>query len=86
MKTLSTAVITACFMTFAGSALAADDMKKGDAMMKKDMTMQECKDHMAMSKKDAGMKKDDAMMKKDTMCHDMMKKSGMAASEPMMKK
>ena len=29
------------------------------------MTMQECKDHMAMQK--PGMKKDDAMMKKDAM-------------------
>ena len=85
MKTLSTALLTACFMTFAGSALAADDMKKADAM-KKDMTMQECKDHMAMSKKDAGMKKDDAMMKKDATCSEMMKKHSMAASEPMMKK
>ena len=37
--------------------------------------MQECKDHMAMAKKD-GMKKDDAMMKKDAMCADMMKKDG----------
>ena len=63
----------------AGAALAADDMKKAvgadaDGMMKKDaMTMQQCKDHMAMAKKD-GMKKDDAMMKKDAMCADMMKK------------
>ena len=45
-------------------------------MMKKEtMTMQECKDHMAMAKKD-GMKKDDAMMKKDATCADMMKKDG----------
>ena len=52
-------------------------MKKADGMMKKEaaMTMQQCKDHMAMSKKD-GMKKDDAMMKKDAMCADMMKKDG----------
>ena len=56
--------------------------------MGKPMTMQECKDHMAMTKKD-GMKKDDAMMKKDTMCADMMKKDGAmhpgTASEPMKK-
>ena len=59
--------------------------------------MQQCKDHMAMSK--PGDKKDDAMMKKDTMCADMMKsdggmmkkddgmmkKDGMAASAPMKK-
>ena len=72
-------------MTFAaGSALAMDDMKKGDTkakdgMGKNTMTMQQCKDHMAMSKKD-GMKKDDAMMKMDTMCGDMMKKDGMTKS------
>ena len=67
-------------------------MKKNDAVAKdgmgKPMTMQECKDHMAMTKKD-GMKKDDAMMKKDTMCADMMKKDGAmhpgTASEPMKK-
>ena len=84
MKTLTTALIAGCFAFAAGTASAADDMKKGDGMMKKDMTMQECKDHMAMAKKD-GMKKDDAMMKKDTMCADMMKKDGMAASAPMKK-
>jgi len=53
---------------------------KPDATMAKPgaaMTMQQCKDHMAMAKKD-GMKKDDAMMKKDTMCADMMKKDAMA--------
>jgi hypothetical protein len=38
------------------------------------MTMQDCKDHMAMANKDGMMKKDDAMMKMDTMCADMMKK------------
>ncbi len=56
-------------------AQAADEMKKDGMMMKdgmKPMTMQECKDHMAMQKD--GMKKDDMMMKKDTMCADMMKK------------
>ena len=50
-----------------------DDGMAKDGMMMKSMTMQECKDHMAMSNKE-GMKKDDAMMKKDTMCADMMKK------------
>ena len=80
MKTLTNALICACITFTAGAAFAADDMKKGDAMAKdgmtKDsMTMQQCKDHMAMAKKD-GMKKDDAMMKKDTMCADMMKKDG----------
>jgi len=71
MKTFTTALMSACLVLSAGSALAMDDMKKGDTM-----TMQQCKDHMAMAKKD-GMKKYNSMMKKDTMCADMMKKNGM---------
>jgi hypothetical protein len=69
----------------AASAIAADDaMKKGHDAMKKDtMTLQECKDHMAMAKKE-GATKDDAAMKKDAMCAEMMKKDGM--SGPMQKK
>jgi hypothetical protein len=56
-------------------------MKKDEPMAKDGMmTMQQCKDHMAMSKKD-GMKRDDAMMKKDKMCADMMKKDGMKNPE-----
>lgn len=73
MKTLAAALMLG--MAFAAGGVAAQDMKK-DSMAKdpmmKPMTMQECKDHMAMSKSAA--KKDDAMMKKDTMCADMMKK------------
>ncbi len=85
MTKLTTTLLSGCFALAATSAFAMDDMKKGDAMMKKDsMTMQECKDHMAMAKKD-GMKKDDAMMKKDAMCADMMKKDGMK-SDGMTKK
>ena len=84
MKTLNIALTCAAITFFAGSALAMDDMKKGDAMSKDTMTMQQCKDHMAMAKKD-GMKKDDAMMKKDTMCADMMKKDGMTKSDSAMK-
>jgi hypothetical protein len=79
---LATALL--CSLTFAASgAMAASHMekeKKADAAMAKDtMTLQQCKDHMAMSmaKKD-GMKKDDAMMKKEAMCADMMKKDSMA--------
>jgi len=49
------------------------------------MTQQECKDHMAMAKKD-GTKKDDAMMKKDATCADMMKKDGMKKDDAMTKK
>jgi hypothetical protein len=76
-----TPALLAC-VALAGNAFAADEMKSADGMMKKEtpMTMQECKDHMAMAKKD-GMKKDDAMMKKDAMCADMMKKD-----DAMMKK
>lgn len=74
MKSINLFVMAGCLA--ASSAFAADNMKKGD-MMSKDamphMTMQECKDHMAVSGK-AGMKKDDAMMKKDATCADMMKK------------
>ncbi len=75
MKTLATALMCAC-MVAAGAAAAQDTKKDSmakDSMMMKKMTMQECKDHMAMSQK-AGTKKDDAMMKKDAMCADMMKK------------
>jgi hypothetical protein len=67
-----------CTLSLAtGVAFAAAHMeKKADGAMAKDtMTMQQCKDHMAMAKKD-GMKKDDAMMKKDATCADMMKKDG----------
>lgn len=75
MNTLSKTLMCACIALSAGASFAQDAMKKNDGMAHKEMTMQECKDHMAMAKKD-GMKKDDAMMKKDTMCHDMMKKDG----------
>ena len=73
MMKLTTAVF--CTLTLAAGGALATDAKKTDAAMAKPMTMQECKDHMGMAKKD-GMKKDDAMMKKDTMCADMMKKDG----------
>ncbi len=73
MNKLSTTLMFACMAMSVGTASAADAMKHDDPMMKKEMTMQECKDHMAMMKKD-GTKKDDAMMKKETMCNDMMAK------------
>ena len=79
MKSLATALMCASMALAAGHAAAQDSMKKKDTMAKDgmmSMTMQECKDHMAMAKKD-GMKKDDMMMKKDAMCADMMKKDGM---------
>ena len=77
MNILTSSLISACIALAAGSAGAVDAAKKNDTMpkeeMKKDMTMQECKDHMEAAKKD-GAKKDDAMMKHDAMCNDMMKK------------
>jgi len=77
MKTLATTVIGACMALAVSGVAAQGTMKKDDAMSKdsmaKGMSMQECKDHMAMAAK-AGTKKDDAMMKKDAMCADMMKK------------
>ena len=90
MKTLATALLSTCLVFAASASFAQDAMKKDDAMktgmMKKEMTMQECKDHIAMAKKD-GMKKDDAMMKKDQTCADMMKKDGamMKKDDSMMK-
>ena len=86
MRTITT-LLVACG-ALASGAFAADDMKKADGMMKKegDMTLQQCKDHMAMSKMD-GMKKDDATMKKDAMCADMMKKdAAMKKDDAAMKK
>lgn len=82
MKTVSATLICACIALAAGGVSAQDTMQKHDGMakngmMNKNMTMQECKDHMAMSK-DAAKKDDAMMMKKDAKCADMMKKDGMA--------
>jgi rRNA pseudouridine-1189 N-methylase Emg1 (Nep1/Mra1 family) len=77
----------AALSTTAGFAVAQDAMKKDamkDGAMSKDMTMAQCKDHMAMQKKE--MKKDDASMKMDAMCADMMKKDAMKKDDAMMKK
>ena len=89
MKIAAILFSTALSMT-AGLAVAQDAMKK-DGAMSKDMTMEQCKDHMAMQKTE--MKKDDMSMKKDTMCADMMKKhdsmmkpDGMKKDDGMMKK
>jgi pentapeptide MXKDX repeat protein len=87
MKTFTTTLICACFALAAGAASAQDAVKKADGMpkdgMKKEMSLQDCKDQMAMAKKD-GMKKDDAMMKQEAICADLMKKEG-ATGEPMKK-
>lgn len=76
MNAFKTTLLACCIALSAGTAMAQDAMKKEAPMMKKEMTMQECKDHMAMAKND-GMKKDDAMMKKDTACAEMMDKGAM---------
>lgn len=92
MKALAATLMCACLTFVAGHAAAASHMEKGasapmaqDGMMKKEMSMQDCKDHVAMAKKD-GMKKDDAMMKKDAMCDEMMKKDGMMKKDDAMMK
>lgn len=71
-------VLLSTFLAIAaGSAIAADNMTPGAAAMKKEMTMRECADHMAIAKAD-GAKKDDARMKTDATCADMMKKGDAA--------
>ena len=93
MKTISATLICACIALAAGGVSAQDTMQKHDGMakdgmMNKNMTMQECKDHIAMSGKE-GMKqdvpkKDAAMMKQEAYCAAMMKKEG-TPGEPMKK-
>lgn len=81
------AVLMCMGMAVAGTASAQDAMKTPDASktnMHKNMTMQQCKDHMSTSKKD-GMKKDHAMMKMDKSCEAMMKKDGGMMKDGMMK-
>lgn len=78
MNTFATTLACACIALAAGTANAMDSTKTGDSMaadgmMKHDMTRQECKDHMAMARKD-GMNRDDAMKSHDAMCSSMMKK------------
>jgi hypothetical protein len=94
MKTISTVLICAAIGCASAGAFAQDAMKKTDAMaadgMKKAPTLQDCKDHMAMSKKD-DMKKDDstksdAAMKMDKACDDMMMKGDAMKKDDAMKK
>ena len=96
MKTYAATLLSASLCFAAGTALAASHMEKGASApmaMKKEMSMQECKDHLAMAKKDTMAKKDDAAMKKDAACAEMvkqdetMKKDGamMKKEEPMKK-
>jgi hypothetical protein len=96
MKAFKTTLMCACLALAAGSAAAADDamtkapdamkssMPNKDGMADKGMpTMQQCKDQMAMEKKNPAMKKDDATMKMDTSCTNMMKNDGMMKKDSM---
>ena len=88
MKTCLATLTFVAVTTGFGNVSAQTTTKPAEPMMKNDtMSMQQCKDHMAMPK-NAGMAKDEAMMKKDTMCTDMMKKDGMMMNKDgtMMKK
>ena len=94
MRPLAATLACASLGLFAGSAFAASHMEKGASApmagagtMKKEMSMQECKDHMAMAGKVTMAKKDDAMMKKDAACAEMIRKDGamMKKDEPMKK-
>jgi hypothetical protein len=96
MKVLATSLLCAA-MAFSTSASFAQDATKSegmpkDGMMKKEMTTDDCKAHMANMKKDGvmkdgagnvmnkdGTKRDETMMKHDAMCSDMMKKGSMPA-------
>ncbi|MDQ2778531.1 MAG: pentapeptide MXKDX repeat protein [Pseudomonadota bacterium] len=89
MTKLTTTLFAACLIAAGSTAFAQDGMKKDGAMMHKDMTMEQCKDHMDMQKKD--MKKDAASMAMDKECGAMMKdhmKGGdmMKKDDGMMKK
>ncbi|OUL99323.1 hypothetical protein [Variovorax sp. JS1663] len=79
MKTVVSGLLCATIALATGMAFA-QDTKKPEARTKdraqSQMTTQECKEHMAMSKK-GEMKMDDAMMK---MCSDMMKKEKKAST------
>ena len=89
MRTFAATLICCASLSFAGAgAVAASHTEKGasapmaaDGMMKKEMSLQECKDYMAMAKKDTMAKKDDATMKKEAACEEMMKKDEMMKKE-----
>ena len=93
MRTLIATLSCGCLLALAGTpAFAASPMEKGASApmakadtMKKEMSMQECRDHLAMASKDTMARKDDARMKKDAACADMMKKDAMKKDEPMKK-
>lgn len=89
MNTITTTLLSGC-LAFAVGGAFAQDAAKNDSMAKtgmtnNEMTLQQCKDHMAMSKK-AGAERGDAMMAKDKTCADMMKKDSTMKKSNTMKK
>lgn len=82
MKSIATLLLGTCLLTIAGWTSAQSGNKTDTpqtpqtAMTKTEapMTMQQCKDHMAMAKRTGTLQKDDAMMKREAACTDMMKK------------
>ena len=94
MKFLATTLLGVALTCSSAAVFAQDGTKTEsmprDGMMKKEMTTDDCKAHMATMKKDGvmkdnagnvmnkdGSKRDEAMMKSDTMCMEMMNKSTM---------
>ncbi len=75
MNRFATATLSACFLFAASSAWSQDAVKKDDPAMSRDMTVQDCKDYMIMSRKET--KKDESMSKMDAMCADMIKRDSM---------
>ena len=92
-RLICAAIVMSASAAFAQDAVKKPDTMPKDGMMKKDMTTEDCKAHMAMMKKDGmtknmapndamskdGSKRDEAMAKQHAMCADMMSKDGMPA-------
>ena len=101
MKVLVNSLMCAVIAFSATASFAQDAVKPSttmpkDGMMKKELTTEDCKAHMAAMKKDGAMKdgaanvmnkdgtkRDEAMSKHDTMCTDMMKNQPMPMPMPM---
>ena len=75
MQIVKTGIFCVGMALATGSAVAQDVKKDSMTAADKPMSMQECKDQMAMARTDA-MKTDPTVMKKDATCADMMKKDG----------
>lgn len=80
---ISTAMLLAATTTFAQSGNKTDTPQDPMTTKDKPMTMQQCKDHMEMSKKAGTATMPTADMRKiDAMCADMMKKGDTSKKEP----